>query len=515
MHTTGSQESGQRPALRPRWPDGFFVALSRAADHSVLWIAVSVLLAAGGRRARSGAVRGLAAIAVTSAVSNGLLKPVFRRQRPGHPEPLVPRPGSFAFPSGHSASAFAFATAVCWHVPVLGPVLGPLAGAVAYSRVRTGVHHRADVVAGSAIGAAIGVAAAAARTTRRPRQPALFPEAILVTSPRIPHSRDHAAARREMRRLGMAVTAQLDVREIGRLPGLLAARGPAPLLVVAAGGDGTAGAVAHVIAGTEHVLGLLPLGTSNDFARSLGIPVDPCAAAGLFGAGKVAAVDLGRYTPDGEPPRYFAHAATVGLNARFARIATREDIRDRLGRLTYLLAAARALRKRHPFTGELCYAGRNERLTLAQLSVINAPRFGGPLPLSIPASDPDDRLLDILTVEDAPPSRMLRAVLPVLLRSSRPVPGITIRHAARVAVSSGEPLEVTLDGEIAGTLPGSFEVAGNALRVITPLSFVDKDDDIPRAKLTPARRTTSRERPDGHADGGLSALQAPARWAQH
>ena len=53
-----------------------------------------------------------------------------------------------------------------------------------------------------------------------------------------------------------------------------------------------------------------------------------------------------------------------------------------------------------------------------------------------------------------------------------------LRHAARLAVGAGGPLEVTLDGEIAGTLPGSFEVAGNALRVITPLSFVDKEDDI-------------------------------------
>jgi len=363
VHTISNQESGQRPALPPRRPDAFFVALSRAADHSVLWIAASVLLAAGGRRARSGAARGLAAIAVTSAVSNGLLKPLFRRQRPGHPEPLVPRPGSFAFPSGHSASAFAFATAVCWHVPVLAPVLGPLAGAVAYSRVRTGVHHRADVVAGSAIGAAIGLAVTTARITRRPRRPALFPEAVLVTSPRIPRSRDYAAARREMRRLGVAVTAELDVRQIGQLPGLLAARGPAPVLVVAAG-------------------------------------------------------------------------------------------------------------------------GKSERLTLTQLSVINAPGFGGPLRLSVPASDPDDRLLDILTVEDVPPSRMLAAAVPVLLRSSRPVPGITLRHAARLAACAGEPLEVTLDGEIAGTLPGAFEVAGNALRVITPLSFVDQDDDIIAAGRT-------------------------------
>jgi hypothetical protein len=128
-----------------------------------------------------------------------------------------------------------------------------------------------------------------------------------------------------------------------------------------------------------------------------------------------------------------------------------------------------ALRERRPFTCELRYPGESESRTLTQLSVINAPAFGGPLRLNVPASDPDDRLLDILTVDDAPPSRMLLAAVPFLLRSTRPAPGITVRHAASVQVRADAPLEVTLDGEIAGTLPGSFEVSGEALRVITPL----------------------------------------------
>ena len=451
--------------------DGFFVALTRAADHSVLWIAVSAMMAAGGRRARSGAARGLAAVAVSSAVSNGMLKPAFRRQRPGDREPLVPRPGSFAFPSGHSASAFAFATAVSWQVPALAPLLVPLAGAVAYSRVRTGVHHRADVVAGSALGAAIGLAVTIARRPRRPRRSALFAGAVLVTSRRAARSRDLAVARREMRGLGLAVTAELDVSQLSQLPGLLAARGPGPVLVVAA--------VSDALAGTGHVLGILPLGTSNDFARSLGIPVDPRLAADLFAGGKAATVDLGRFTPQEGASRYFAHAATVGLNADFARIAARDGLRDRLGRVAYLAAAALAMRGRRPFGCELRYGGTSESRALAHLSVINAPAFGGPLHLGVPAADLDDRLLDIVTVDDIPPSRMLLAAVPFLLRSTRPVPGISIRQAASVQVRAGEPLEVTLDGEIAGALPGSFDVAGDALRVIVPPGFTDVDDGIP------------------------------------
>jgi PAP2 superfamily/Diacylglycerol kinase catalytic domain len=271
-------------------------------------MAIGASLAAGARRARRGAVRGLAALAVTSAVTNS--------------PALVPRPGSFSVPSGHSASAFAFATAASRELPGLAPLLMPLAGGVAWSRVRTGVHHRADVLLGSAIGAG----------------------------------------------LAFAVTARLERRHWRR-------RTPV-------------GTVADRLAGTEHVLGVLPLGTSDNFARSLGIPVDPRRAAALLTDGKVATVDLGRFVPSGQRPRHFVHAATVGLNVGFARIATRGDVRERLDRFAYLLAAAYAMRKRPAFCCELRYAGTAETMTLTQLSVINAPVFGGPLQLSVPASNP-------------------------------------------------------------------------------------------------------------------------------
>lgn len=68
-------------------------------------------------------------------------------------------PRSTSFPSGHSASAFAFATGVCAELPELAPVLLPLAGAVAYSRTHAGVHYPSDVAAGAAIGIASGVVA--------------------------------------------------------------------------------------------------------------------------------------------------------------------------------------------------------------------------------------------------------------------------------------------------------------------------------------------------------------------
>lgn len=136
------------------------VALTRTAYYSRLWLLISGLLAAcGGRRGRRTARRGVLAITIAAAVSNGPAKLLARRRRPaGRPAAtLIRMPRSTSFPSGHSAAAFAFATGACGGLPALLPTLGPLATAVAYSRVHTGVHYPSDVAAGAAIGVRCGV----------------------------------------------------------------------------------------------------------------------------------------------------------------------------------------------------------------------------------------------------------------------------------------------------------------------------------------------------------------------
>ena len=142
--------------------DRAFRRLSHAADYSKLWLASATLLAtiggAGGRRA---AVNGLAATGLTSAVVNLVLKPLGRRRRPDRELYRVPvarqveMPKSTSFPSGHSASAFAFATGVASESPSAGIPLSALAALVAYSRVHTGVHYPGDAVVGSVTGGAL------------------------------------------------------------------------------------------------------------------------------------------------------------------------------------------------------------------------------------------------------------------------------------------------------------------------------------------------------------------------
>jgi len=129
--------------------------LSLAADHSRLWLGCAALLAAvGGEDGRAAAVNGLASIALTSPVVNLALKPLGGRRRPDpRGVPLarqVTMPRSTSWPSGHAASAFAFATGVGAAWPAAGVPLSVVASLVAYSRVHTGVHFPSDTIAGTA-----------------------------------------------------------------------------------------------------------------------------------------------------------------------------------------------------------------------------------------------------------------------------------------------------------------------------------------------------------------------------
>jgi membrane-associated phospholipid phosphatase len=154
--------------------DRYFRGLSRAADHSKLWIgAAGVVAATGGCRGRRAAVNGLASIGISSAVVNLLVKPLSQRRRPdrrGHDVPFARRvtmPRSTSFPSGHSASAFAFAAGVGIALPRAGLPLTATAALVAYSRVHTGVHYPSDAIVGSVIGAGLAPAVVAGLDRRR------------------------------------------------------------------------------------------------------------------------------------------------------------------------------------------------------------------------------------------------------------------------------------------------------------------------------------------------------------
>jgi undecaprenyl-diphosphatase len=189
--------------------------LSNAANRSQLWLAAAGALAlVGGPAGRRSAVRGLVAIAAASAVVNLGLKAVHARPRPLRDDPSeviarhVPMPLSSSFPSGHSASGFAFSSAVACGLPLVGYPLQLVAAAVAYSRVHTGVHYPGDAVAGALVGSALGQLACRTFDQHRSRR----------TPQRTRAARPAAGLAAHSRRMQLGRAAREAARAIDGLP---------------------------------------------------------------------------------------------------------------------------------------------------------------------------------------------------------------------------------------------------------------------------------------------------------
>ncbi|GAB3743500.1 bifunctional phosphatase PAP2/diacylglycerol kinase family protein [Amycolatopsis oliviviridis] len=358
--------------------DDVITALSKSADKSKLWWCVAIALAAKKGPTRRGALRGVAAIAGASAAANLIGKPLFPRRRPAAEEVpvhrrLVRRPTSSSFPSGHSASAAAFVTAVAMESPKAGAALVPLAAAVAYSRVHTGVHWPSDVGVGIGIGVGAGlltrhwwplnpdVPGRTAHTAEAPEMRDGEDMLVLVN----PHSGIDGQDPTEEARFAWPKATILypdskrDLRE--QLCDEIAARDDTVRALGVAGGDGTVAAVAAVAADHDLPLALIPAGTLNHFARDVGMRSMPDADAATE-AGNAVGVDLGEVEiNDDDDHRYFVNTASLGGYPEMVRI--REKLQKRHPKWpSAAIALARTLRRAKPL--EVTLNGKNTSIWL-------------------------------------------------------------------------------------------------------------------------------------------------------
>jgi diacylglycerol kinase family enzyme/membrane-associated phospholipid phosphatase len=336
--------------------DAVLPRLTRAADRSVLWIGLAVALAgAGGQRGRHAARRGMGSIAVASLLANQVGKRLLPRTRPT--SSLVPLtrlarriPTSPSFPSGHSASAAAFAVGVGLEIPELAVPLGLAATAVCWSRVYTGVHYPTDVVAGAALGVAAAVLVARvvpAAHLRAPNAPA--PDTVRL--PPRPTGRgvvivvNQRAGLRGRHKHLLALAEALpdaeimDVGEGDLIETLQAAAKRAEVLGIF-GGDGSVNAAAGVAHERGLPLAVLPGGTFNHFARDLGVQTveDTCAA---ITTGTAIQVRLGRVSGADGSGQIFVNTASLGSYPEFVQLRRRWE--GRLGKPIAAALAARAV----------------------------------------------------------------------------------------------------------------------------------------------------------------------------
>jgi diacylglycerol kinase (ATP) len=358
---------------------------------------------------------------------------------------------------------------------------------------------------------------------------------ILIHSPHSGRSSKLPDAIKHLEQAGLEVVNSISIAKLDDLPAQGTPWKESGVdVAIAAGGDGLVGGVITHIAESGLPLGILPLGTSNDIARALHIPQDIGVAAHVIAQGREQEVDIGMAQPaqqatlPGTPSQsspvparvvpqklaFFAHALTVGVNVQFARIATNVATRKRFGRMTYPYAVLKTAAARDALDIRLEFEElampkatatsqatepqmhttpetlTSLRCRALQVAVINTPIFGGQRELAIAGSSFEDRLLDIVVLEQMDMGTLGKniarsfapkkhAVAPLAQGGTRTfthhpaelsgIPGMHHVQAAGVTITtSADPKEVTFDGEVRGRTPIYVHVAEKKLRVRVP-----------------------------------------------
>jgi YegS/Rv2252/BmrU family lipid kinase len=230
---------------------------------------------------------------------------------------------------------------------------------------------------------------------------------------------------------------------------------------VAFGGDGLIGAVADALHGTDGVLGMLPGGRGNDFARVLGIPLEPVAACDVLASGVVRSLDLGQV---GE--KTFIGIASCGFDSEANRIAN--ETRVVRGNLVYAYGALRALAgwKRATFTVTLD-GGPPHIMSGYSVAAANSKAYGGGMLLA-PDASLEDGELDVVMIAHAPKIRFLRLLPTVFKGEHVHQPNVEIKRAREVEIRADRPFTLYADGDPIAELPVTIRALAGVLRVVVP-----------------------------------------------
>ena len=235
--------------------------------------------------------------------------------------------------------------------------------------------------------------------------------------------------------------------------------------LILGGGDGSVSSVVDFLADRDAVLGLLPLGTANDFARTLSIPDDVEGACQTIAGGKVVDVDLGLAGDN-----FFVNVASVGLSVGATR-ALSPWLKRSTGPLAYPLAAMRAFFKHEPFSARLTFPdGDREPVEydrLLQIAVGNGRFYGGGMIVGL-ESGIDDKTLDVYAVDLGRHRDLLGAARYLKSGDFIKTDGVHNFRTTRVRLETDPELQINIDGEVVTRTPQDFSVAQNALNVLVP-----------------------------------------------
>ena len=281
-----------------------------------------------------------------------------------------------------------------------------------------------------------------------------------------PHAGGGRAARtlpkvqERLRALGVEHHTELT-RDLGHAQDLARTAAAAGEPAVVLSGDGLVGAVAHVLRGHANaVMGVLPGGRGNDFARVAGIPLDVEAACDVIAHGAVRAVDVGDV--DGST---FIGIASLGFDSEANRIAN--EAPPQLGALVYAYGALRALAAWKHAGFEVVVDGQARAFSGWSVACANSKAYGGGMFMA-PDADLHDGKLDVVISEATSKAKFLR-VLPAVFKGKHvEEPTVHVLRGAEVRISADRPFTVYADGDPIGTLPCTVRAVPDAVRMLLP-----------------------------------------------
>lgn len=233
-------------------------------------------------------------------------------------------------------------------------------------------------------------------------------------------------------------------------------------IVVVGGGDGSMSAALPFFLGDGPVLGVLPLGTANDLARTLGIPLDPAEAARIVADGQERRIDLGEV--NGRP---FCNAVSIGFAPAVAQ-HQEPDLKKALGLLHYPLCWFNAYREFRPFRAALRADGAERRFRrVFMLTVANGRHHGGGMTVDEDARI-DDGTFDIYCLKRRGAARLAHAIYCLRRGKLREVNHATLMQATEVEITTPEPMPLDIDGEVLGETPARLRILPQAIRVMVP-----------------------------------------------
>ena len=271
-----------------------------------------------------------------------------------------------------------------------------------------------------------------------------------------------------LQELGVSLGVTYAIRDPARLPETVREvldNGSGYRFLILGGGDGTVSSVVDFLAHHHVVLGLLPLGTANDFARTLEIPQDIEGACKAIAGGKVVDIDLGLAGDN-----YYVNVASVGLGVETTRTLS-PWLKKSTGPLAYPAAAIRAFLRHEPFAARLTFPdGDHEPVEygrLLQVAVGNGRFYGGGMVVA-PESGIDDKTLDVYAIDLGRHRNLIGVARYLKSGDFIKMEGVHHFRTSRVRLETDPELAVNIDGEVVARTPQDFSVVQNALHVLVP-----------------------------------------------